>query len=494
MTAVVHFPGGDHAGPSHGPRVLPHNLEAEQALLGAIMVRPDLLDAVRGSVEAEDFFEPLHGRIFQQALHLVDVGRALSPISLRPSFENDPAMAEIGGVSYLARLAANAVSLISAPDYARAVKELSMRRQAIAAMEEGIDRLFDTTDAGASVAGLIEQTEDALASVNRGDRTRGGLVSIRKAVSDALRQIDDAYRSPDGITGTPMGVAALDSAMGGLHPGSLTILAGRPGMGKSAVAAAMARNAGRAGRAVAVFSLEMAGTEWALRWITDEAWQPRAGIAYSDLARGRTSAGAVHRAIEAASRLNDLPIWVDETPGLSVQQMRARLRGLKRRLERDGVPLGLVVVDHLGLAEGSDKRARAYERVSEITKALKTMAKEMEAPVVALCQLSRDVERRENKRPILADLRDSGSIEQDADNVIFVYREQYYVEQREPAKGTADHADWLQDLDACRGRLDLIIAKQRQGARPTIETDFDIAANALRDKGAMDAGEMGGLL
>ncbi len=453
----------------------PHNLEAEQALLGAILVNNEAVDRVSSFLKPGHFFDLLHSRIFEAASKLILSGKRATPITLKTFFQADPPVGELPVPQYLGRLAANATTIINAEDYGRTVYDLAIRRELIDIGETMVNTAFDSPiDAPPSVQ--IEDAEQKLFEIAEQGKYGAGFEPFSAALTDAIDMAANAYRRDGGLSGLATGFADLDQRMGGLQPSDLIIIAGRPAMGKTALATNIAYHVAKSYRAdgdaeaaldgavVGFFSLEMSAEQLATRIISEQAYIPSERIR-----RGRIDADEFDRIVEVSQELQHLPLYIDQTGGLTVAQLAARARRLKRQRG-----LGFVVVDYLQLLSGSSRRASEgrVQEVSEITTGLKALAKELQVPVLALSQLSRQVEQREDKRPQLADLRESGSIEQDADVVLFVYREEYYLERSQPRENTEEHQKWQQAMDAVTGKADVIIGKQRHGPTGTATLQF----------------------
>jgi len=453
----------------------PHNLEAEQALLGAILVNNEALDRVSSFLKPAHFFDSLHGRIFETASKLIMGGKRATPITLKTFFQADEPVGELSVPQYLGRLAANATTIINAEDYGRTVYDLAVRRQLIEIGEVMVNTAYDSPiDAHPSVQ--IEQAEQQLYELAETGKYGSGFEPFSSALTDAIDMAANAYRRDGGLSGLATGFADLDHRMGGLQPSDLVIIAGRPSMGKTALATNIAYHVAKAytasadgdappdGAVVGFFSLEMSAEQLATRIIAEQSYIPSERIR-----RGRIDSDEFDRIVEVSQELQNLPLFIDQTGGITVAQLAARARRLKRQRG-----LGFIVVDYLQLLSGSSRRAQEgrVQEVSEITTGLKALAKELHVPILALSQLSRQVEQREDKRPQLADLRESGSIEQDADVVMFVFREEYYLERSQPRENTEEHRQWQQDMEAVTGKADVIIGKQRHGPTGTVTLQF----------------------
>jgi replicative DNA helicase len=456
-------------------RESPHNLEAEQALLGAILVNNEALDRVSTFLKPGHFFDRLHGRIFESASKLIMGGKRATPITLKTFFQNDEPVADLPVPQYLGRLAANATTIINAEDYGRTVYDLAIRRQLIDIGEGMVHTAFDSP-IDAAPSDQIEDAEQQLYELAETGKYGAGFEPFSAALTDAIDMAANAYQRDGGLSGIATGFSDLDQRMGGLQASDLIIIAGRPAMGKTAlatniayhVAKANAANAGgdtpADGAVVGFFSLEMSAEQLATRIISEQSYIPSERIR-----RGRIDSDQFDRIVEVSQELQNLPLFIDQTGGITVAQLAARARRLKRQRG-----LGFIVVDYLQLLSGSSRRAQEgrVQEVSEITTGLKALAKELHVPILALSQLSRQVEQREDKRPQLADLRESGSIEQDADVVMFVFREEYYLERSQPRENTEEHRQWQQDMETVTGKADVIIGKQRHGPTGTVTLQF----------------------
>ena len=472
-------PADDAAPPDDGYRAPPHNLEAEQALLGAILVNNEACDRVTSFLTPDHFFEPIHSRIFDAAAGLIRLGKLASPVTLKAFFDNDATLKEIGGPAYLARLAAAATTIINAEEYGRVIYELAQRRRLIGI---GTDIVNDAYDANveATSTRLIEQAEQTLYAIAETGRYGQGFQPFTRAATEAVDMASAAFQRDGGLSGLATGLKDLDDKMGGLQPSDLIILAGRPAMGKTALATNIAFHVAKAykaehqtdgttrvtdGAVVAFFSLEMSAEQLATRILSEQTEIPSEMVR-----RGKIQQHEFDRLADMSAELQSLPLYIDATGGLTIAQVAARARRLKRQRG-----LGLVVVDYLQLLAGSSRKAAEgrVQEVTEITVGLKALAKELNVPIVALSQLSRQVENREDKRPQLSDLRESGSIEQDADVVMFVYREEYYLANREPRAGTPEYITWQSEMARAHGKAEVIIGKQRHGPTGTVELQFE---------------------
>ena len=461
--------GGETAG--HGYRTAPHNVEAEQDLLGAILVNNDAAAKVSDFLKPEHFAEDVHRRIYQAAITLVERGEIADPVTLKSYFDRDSALADIGGSQYLARLAASATTIINAENYGRLIYDLAMRRELILLGEEIVNIAYDSELEETSQS-QIENAEQKLFSLAENGSHEGALMPVRMAVDETLKSIEEAFQRDGNLVGVTTGLKDMDGKLGGLHKSDLLILAGRPSMGKTSLATNIAYNAakayhasgGKEGAVVGFFSLEMSAEQLVGR-VLAEATE----ISSEKLRRGDlTDDEFANKLVPQSALISELPLYIDDTPALSIAALRTRARRLKR-----SHGLGLIVVDYLQLMKGSGRRQdNRVQEISEVTQGLKAVAKELDIPVIALSQLSRQVENRDDKRPQLSDLRESGSIEQDADVVMFVYREAYYEERKAPTEGTPEHADWQDRMSRLHNLAEVIIGKQRHGPIGIIKLHF----------------------
>ena len=466
-------------------RSLPHNIEAEQALLGAMLVNNEVANRVSAFLRPEHFFQPVHGRIHEAILALVERGQIATPVTLKTYFEGDEALVDVGGAQYLARLAGSAVTIINAEDYGRTVHDLYLRRELISLGEDIVNTAFDHhVDTPAQTQ--IEETEQHLFNLAEEGQYEGGFMPLQESLTTAIGVMESAYQRDGGMTGVPTGLVDMDNLLGGLHASDLIILAGRPSMGKSALATNIAFHAAKSyrvetddgtpsvadGAVVGFFSLEMSAEQLALRMLAEET-----GVPSEKLRRGQLTRADFEKVVLASQQLSRVPFFIDDTPALSVAALRTRARRLKRTHK-----LSLVVVDYLQLLQpaGRSRQDNRVVEIGQITQGLKALAKELNVPVLALSQLSRAVEQREDKRPLLSDLRESGSIEQDADVVMFIFREEYYLSRSEPIhrtdesdeKYTERYQKWHSRLESVAGTAEVIVAKQRHGPIGNLRLQF----------------------
>ncbi|MGH6927224.1 MAG: replicative DNA helicase [Dongiaceae bacterium] len=476
--------GNDASSPT---RVPPHNYEAEQALLGAILANNRVFDKVNEFLRKEHFADALHGRIYEAAGTLIQRGQIANFLTLRNLFDQDPALVEAGGAKYLARLENAVVTIINAEDYGHTIHDLFLRRELINLGEEVVNEAF-AYDLDLPAMEQIETAEQRLYQLAETGQIEGVLKPLTDAMTTAIQIAELAFKRDSHVTGVTTGLHDLDRKLGGLHDSDLVILAARPSMGKTALATNIAFNAAQAyreerdevghvkvleGAKVAFFSLEMSAEQLATRILSEQT-----SIPSDRIRRGEVREEDFPKFVAAAQQLTRLPFFIDDTPGLSVPALRTRARRLKRQHG-----LGLIVVDYLQLIRsvGATRSENRVQELSEITRSLKGVAKELEVPILALSQLSRAVEQREDKRPQLADLRESGSIEQDADVVMFIYREQYYHERAEPKQRADEPMDkfnerverWQEHGEKIRNVADILIAKQRHGPVGTVSLYFE---------------------
>jgi replicative DNA helicase len=467
-------------------RLPPSNTEAEQALLGALLANNKAYERVSEFLAPEHFADPIHGRIYTAIARRCEAGQIADPVMLRAEFEHGNVLEEVGGTAYLAQLLSAMVGIINAGDYGRAIHDAWIRRQLIDIGEVTVNRAFG---AEPELGGTqqIEAAEQALFDLATRGGSEAGLITFEKALTAAIEIAAAAHKNQGSVSGLDTGLRDLNKKMGGLHPSDLVILAGRPGMGKTALATKIAFGAAKAllaharaenpnamaKQVVAVFSLEMSSEQLATRLLAEEA-----RVSGDRIRRGEIGQKDFDNFVAVSREISQLPLMIDDTPALTLSALRTRCRRLKRT---NG--LALIVIDYLQLmrpAAGTKPENRVLE-ISQITQGLKAIAKELSVPVLALSQLSRAVESREDKRPQLSDLRESGTIEQDADVVMFVYRDEYYMQQKEPKIVAFDndqkfhdaHQKWQSDMEAVYNKAELILAKQRHGPTGKIDLFFE---------------------
>lgn len=462
----------------------PHNIEAEQALLGSILVNNAALNHVHDRLMADHFYEPVHQRIYTAIHRFHDKGQIANPVTLKHFFDQDQALADIGGSEYLARLAGAALAVINIADYSELIYDLALKRSLITVGETVVTQAYDCAE-HTSAMEQIEAAEQSLFNLAAHGDIRSGFKSFNVTSSNTLERAKFAFQNHGHgkIIGVSTGLTDLNALLGGMQNSDLLILAGRPSMGKTALATTMAYKAAlhfmhehedemKAGakaanekpKSVGFFSLEMSAEQLATRILS-----ARANINSSAIMRGSLSHDEFSKLIQGREELASLPFFIDDTPALSISAIRTRARRLKRVHN-----VGLIVVDYLQLASSKSRQAESsrVQEISEITQGLKAIAKELNVPVMALSQLSRAVEQREDKRPQLSDLRESGSIEQDADVVMFVYREEYYVGRKKPDEGSPNFQAWVQEMERVHGKAEVIISKQRNGPIGTATLSF----------------------
>jgi replicative DNA helicase len=458
---------------------IPHNIEAEQALLGAVLFDNGAYERLNDQLQAKHFYEPFHARLFAAIETHVRKGQLAEPIVLAEQFKRDPAFEELGGVRYLADLVDRAPPAANARDFGRLVYELALRRDLIR-IGGDIAVNASQSDAELSAREQIEQAEQQLYSLAETGSVSSGLIPFADSLRGAVEMAAEAFGRDGGLAGVSTGLIDLDQKLGGMHPSDLIILAARPSMGKSSLATNIAFDVAKNyawepqpdgarktvnGGVVAFFSLEMSAEQLALRLLAEVS-----GVSGDRLRKGEIDASEFGRIRDASIDIQSSPLYIDDTGGLSISKMAARCRRLKRQ-----VGLDLIIVDYLQLLTTGDSRGsdNRVQEVSMITQGLKALAKELSVPVIALSQLSRQVESREDKRPQLSDLRESGSIEQDADVVMFIYREAYYKSRTEPREGTPEHLTWQEEMDRIHNLAEVIIGKQRHGPIGTVKLHFN---------------------
>ena len=457
---------------------VPFSIEAEQQLLGALLTNNDVFDRISQILKPEHFYEPVHSRVFEIASERIRKNALASPVTLKAFMENDAGLKDLGGPAYLARLAAAAISAYAARDYAQMIREFALRRDLIA-LGQDISARAASVRVEDDAEEQIKAAEQTLYKLGEQGVAERGFQSFLKAVTGAVDAAAAAYQRDGQLSGIPTGLIDLDRKMGGLNNSDLIILAGRPSMGKTSLATNIAFNIAKAhksgempdgtvgsveGGVVGFFSLEMSAEQLAARILSEASEVPSHQIRSGDMTEEE-----FRRFVQAANDLQSCPLYIDDTPALPINQLAARARKLKRTHGLD-----LIIVDYLQLLKAASARDSRVNEVSEITQGLKAVAKELNLPVIALSQLSRQVESREDKRPQLSDLRESGSIEQDADIVMFVFREEYYREREKPADHELEKlAKWQEVMNAVHGKAEVIIGKQRHGPIGTVELAFE---------------------
>ena len=463
-------------------RLPPQNIEAEQALLGAILSNNRALEKVSEFLLPIHFAHPAHGKIYEACRTYIEQGRIADPITLKSVFAGDESLKDVGGADYLMKLAAASTTIINAGDYGRQILDRYIRRRLI---EVGTDMVNDAhaVSLDEEAVSQVEKAEKELYEIANEGETTGGPKLLTAALKESLESTENAMKNPTGVAGTTTGLVDLDKLLGGLHDSDLIILAGRPAMGKSALATTIAFNAAKffeeenkkpntEKKSVAFFSLEMSAEQLATRILS-----AKAQVSSHLMRTGKLTNDQFDELAAGVSLLSKIPLYIDETPGITVTAIKNRARRMKRDKSKG---LGLIVIDYLQLISAGGRSENRVQELSEMTRALKIMAKELNVPVIVLSQLSRLVEQRDNKKPMLSDLRESGSIEQDADIVMFVYREIYYLQNEEPKRHLNETpekfalrvAEWEQKKIEIANQAEAIIAKQRHGPIGTVKLFF----------------------
>ncbi|MDC0031041.1 replicative DNA helicase [Candidatus Pelagibacter sp.] len=456
---------------------LPNNIEAEQAVLGSILVSNEIFDEINTIISNINFYDPMHQKIFSAIENLIYKGMLANPITLKNYFENEND--EINVPEYLVKVTKFSTSSRQAIEYSKIIYDMFVRRELVKISENIIDtaKLNDLNTSGQNI---IENSERLLFDLAEKGSFNSSLVKFDEAVKFTIEMASAAYKNEEGIVGVPTGLRDLDDRLGGLHNSDLVIIAGRPGMGKTALATNIAFHAAQklqeSGRksSIAFFSLEMSSEQLSTRILAEQS-----RIKSNDIRRGKISDEQFDKFIETSKNISELPLYIDETPAISIAAMSNRARRIKRLFGLD-----MIVVDYIQLMSGSlnNRNDGRVQEISQITQGLKAIAKELSIPVIALSQLSRQVEQRDNHKPLLSDLRESGSIEQDADVVMFVYRESYYLENKEPKAATVEHAEWQAKMNEISTLAQIIIAKQRHGPTGNIEVEFEAMFTKFKDK------------
>jgi replicative DNA helicase len=456
----------------------PSNLEAEQALLGSILINNDIIDEVSSIVNAHIFYDPAHIKIYEVIESLNNKGMIANPITLKNFFEKDNMLNDVGGTEYLVKLTRFSSSSKQAIDYAKIIHEMYLRRELVQISNKLNADTLNANSKEQNAEGIIEDTEKLLFDLAERGTFSQSFLKFNKALDQTIEMATLAMKNDQGIVGVPTGLTDLDEKLGGLHKSDLIILAGRPSMGKTALATNIAYNAAQnvlkrqEKSAVAFFSLEMSSEQLSTRILSEQA-----RIKSDDIRRGKVTEEEINRYIETSRNIYNLPLYIDETPAITIATLSNRARRIKRLFG-----LSLIVVDYIQLMRSnSNKNEGRVQEISEITQGLKALAKELSIPVLALSQLSRAVEQRDDKQPQLADLRESGSIEQDADVVMFVYREAYYLERKQPKLGSIEHAEWQSKMNDVNGLADIILGKQRHGPTGTIKVEFEGIYTKFKD-------------
>ena len=456
---------------------IPKNIEAEQTILGSILENNELFDEITDEIDEGHFHDTIHQKIYKIISNLISKGLLANPVTIKNFFNNNEELTEIGGVEYLLKLTKVSTTKNQIKHYSKLLSDLYIRRQLIKISEETLE---DSKNKELEITGtnILENTERKLFEIAERGEFQRSFVTFKDALKETIDMATAAYKNDQGIVGVPSGLTDLDDRLGGLHKQDLIIIAGRPSMGKTALATNIAFNAAEniqkqnKKTSVAFFSLEMSSEQLSTRILSEQS-----RIKSNDIRRGKINQEDFEKFIEASKNLENLPLHIDDTPAITISALSNRARRLKRKQGLD-----LIVIDYIQLMKSSGYRneGRVLE-IAEITQGLKALAKELDVPVLALSQLSRQVEQREDKKPQLSDLRESGSIEQDADVVMFVFREQYYLEKQEPKLGTAEYVEWQEKMNQVHNQAEIIIGKQRHGPTGLIKLEFESAFTKFKD-------------
>ncbi len=457
----------------------PSNLEAEQALLGSILVNNDIIDEVSTIINSSIFYDPAHIKIYEVIENLNNKGMIANPITLKNFFEKDNMLNDVGGTEYLVKLTRFSGSSKQAVDYAKIIHEMYLRRELVQISDKLSNDTLNANSDEQNAENIIETTEKSLFDLAERGSFSQSFLKFNQALDQTIEMATLAMQNDQGIVGVPTGLTELDEKLGGLHKSDLIILAGRPSMGKTALATNIAYNAAQnvlkrqEKSSIAFFSLEMSSEQLSTRILSEQA-----RIKSDDIRRGKVTEEEINRYIETSRNIYNLPLYIDETPAITIATLSNRSRRIKRLFG-----LSLIVVDYIQLmrSSSSNRNDGRVQEISEITQGLKALAKELSVPVLALSQLSRAVEQRDDKQPQLADLRESGSIEQDADVVMFVYREAYYLERKQPKLGSIEHAEWQSKMNDVNGLADIILGKQRHGPTGTVKVEFEGIYTKFKD-------------
>ena len=456
---------------------MPCNIEAEQAVIGSILVSNNIYDEISLIIDSQKFFDPIHSKIYETIASLINKGLLANPITLKNHFENNEGLKELGGQEYLIKITKFSTSVKQTIDYANIVQEMHLRRELIKISESV---LYDASNANEVVKSgdeMIQDAEKSLFDLAERGHFNQSFMKFENALKQTIEMAKSAYQNEEGIVGVPTGLTDLDSRLGGMHKQDLIIIAGRPSMGKTALATNIAFHAAKniekkgTKSTVAFFSLEMSSEQLSTRILSEQS-----RIRSNDIRRGKVSETEFEKFIETSKNIFELPLYIDETPAITIAAISNRSRRIKRLFG-----LELIVVDYIQLMRATGKENNRVQEISEITQGLKALAKELNVPVLALSQLSRQVEQRDDKKPQLSDLRESGSIEQDADVVMFVFREAYYLERKEPALGSIEHAEWRQKMDEISSLADIMISKQRHGPTGNVRVEFEAMYTKFKD-------------
>ena len=454
----------------------PQNLEAEQTVLGSVLVSNEIYDEIP-DINEESFFNPVNKKIYKIINDLMSKGLLANPITLKNFFSNEDELSDIGGSEYLVKLTKFSTSKLQIKYYANLLHDLKIRRSLIDISRETLDEALNK-NSEINAEQIIESAEKKLFDIAERGKFNKSYIEFKEALVETIAMASSAYKNEEGIVGVPTGLRDLDNMLGGLHKSDLVIIAGRPSMGKTALATNIAFNAAKRiiekqkKSSVTFFSLEMSSEQLSTRILSEQS-----RITSSNIRRGKINQDEFEKFIETSKNLENLPLFIDDTPAITISTLSNRARRIKRLHGLD-----LIIVDYIQLMKSGNYRNEGrVQEVAEITQGLKAIAKELNVPVLALSQLSRAVEQRDDKKPQLSDLRESGSIEQDADVVGFVFREEYYLEKLEPRAGTAEHVEWQEKMSIIHGQAELIIGKQRHGPTGIVRLEFESAFTKFKD-------------
>jgi len=459
-------------------KVLPCNIEAEQAVIASILVSNDIYDEISPILDAQKFFDPIHVKLYETIENLISKGLLANPITLKNYFENNEGLKELGGQEYLIKITKFSTSVRQAIDYAKIVQEMHLRRELIKISQSILDESSSNREVGSSGEIIIQNAEKSLFDLAERGHFNQSFMKFDNALKQTIEMAKSAYQNEEGLVGVPTGLTDLDSRLGGLHKQDLIIIAGRPSMGKTALATNIAFHAAKniekkeIKSTVAFFSLEMSSEQLSTRILSEQS-----RIRSNDIRRGKVSEKEFEQFIETSKNIFNLPLYIDETPAITIAAISNRSRRIKRLFG-----LELIIVDYIQLMRSSSRNEyNRVQEISEITQGLKALAKELNVPVLALSQLSRAVEQRDDKKPQLADLRESGSIEQDADVVMFVFRQSYYLQNKEPTVGSIEHAEWQTKMNEISHLAEIMIGKQRHGPTGNVKVEFEAMYTKFKD-------------
>jgi len=457
---------------------MPCNIEAEQAVIGSVLVSNEIFDDISPIINSQKFYDPIHSKIYEVIELLISKGLLANPITLKNHFDSSEGLKELGGQEYLIKITKFSTSKKQTIDYANIVQEMHVRRELIKISQTVLDEAASSTDVSNSGEDMIQNAEKSLFDLAERGHFNQSFMKFENALKQTIDMAKSAYQNEDGIVGVPTGLTDLDARLGGMHKQDLIIIAGRPSMGKTALATNIAFHAAKniekkgSKSSVAFFSLEMSSEQLSTRILSEQS-----RIRSNDIRRGKVSEKEFEQFLETSKNIFELPLYIDETPAITIAAISNRSRRIKRLFG-----LELIVVDYIQLMRSGRKMEfNRVQEISEITQGLKALAKELNVPVLALSQLSRQVEQRDDKKPQLADLRESGSIEQDADVVMFVFREAYYLERKEPTLGSIEHAEWQQKMDEISRLAEIMIGKQRHGPTGNVKVEFEAMYTKFKD-------------